>query len=105
MITNLPDTESAQKLARALVERQLAACVSLLSPCQSVFRWQGRMDEATEIPLFIKTTSECYGVLETAIRALHPYELPEIIAVSIERGLPEYLRWVATETSAENATP
>ncbi len=99
VITNLPDSTSAEALARKLVEGRLAACVNILSPCRSVYRWQGTLESAAEVPVLIKTTAERYAALEAAIRAAHPYELPEIVAVSIERGLPEYLAWVAADTA------
>lgn len=98
VLTNLPDQASAQALAATLVTERLAACVNLLAPCRSIYRWQGEIESAEETPLLIKTTAECYAALEAAIRAGHPYELPEIIAVPIVRGLPEYLAWVAAET-------
>lgn len=98
VLTNLPDAESAGKLANLLVESQLAACVNILAPCRSVYRWQGKIEDAEETPLLIKTRAERYAELETAIIANHPYELPEIIAVPIERGLPAYLTWVAAQT-------
>lgn len=101
VFTNLPDAHSAQVLARLLIERRLAACVNILAPCVSIYRWREEIEETSEVPLLIKTTAGTYGELEAAIRALHPYELPEIIAVSAERGLPEYLTWVAAETSPE----
>jgi periplasmic divalent cation tolerance protein len=100
VITNLPDRDSAGRLAHALIEKRLAACVNVLSPCRSVYRWQGKTEDAEEFPMLIKTTVERYAELEAAIRAGHPYELPEIIAVPIERGLPAYLEWVAGETQA-----
>lgn len=103
VITNLPDPQSAALLAEKLVARQLAACVNVLAPCTSVYRWQGKIEHATETPLLIKTLRSHYGKLEQLIRAEHPYELPEIIAVTIESGLPAYLAWVAAETqSTEN---
>lgn len=98
VISNLPDRESAQRLAEKLVEERLAACVSVLSPCTSVYRWQGRTETATEFPVFIKTRQGLYSRVEAAIRREHPYELPEIIAVSLGAGLPAYLEWVAAET-------
>ncbi len=100
VLTNLPDVESADKLATVLVERRLAACVNRLSPCRSTYRWQGVVQQETELPLLIKTSVESYPALESAIRELHPYELPEIIALDIAGGLPSYLAWVATETGA-----
>jgi periplasmic divalent cation tolerance protein len=99
VFTNLPDRASAEKLADALVEKRVAACVNILAPCRSVFRWKNDIQRDEEHPVLIKTTTERYGALEAAIRAAHPYELPEIIAVPVERGLPAYLDWVATETA------
>ena len=98
VITNLPDRDSAGRLARALIEKHLAACVNVLSPCRSVYRWQGKTEDTEEFPMLIKTTRERYPALESAIRAGHPYELPEIIAVPLAGGLPAYLEWVDSET-------
>ncbi len=100
VLTNLPDRAAAERLADALVQKRLAACVNILAPCRSVYRWQGALQREEEHPVLIKTTSERYADLETAIRAAHPYELPEIVAVGIERGLPGYLAWVHAETKA-----
>ena len=97
VLTNLPDSESAFNLARILVRGRLAACVNVLAPATSFFRWEGRDEEASEVPVIIKTTRERYPELEIAIRANHPYELPEIIALPIELGLENYLGWVADE--------
>lgn len=101
MLTTLPDAASAQTLAEHLVSVRLAACVNILAPCRSVYRWQGKVENAEEVPLLIKTTADRYPALEAAIRAQHPYELPEIVAVPMDRGLPAYLAWVAAETSPE----
>ncbi|TAK72737.1 MAG: divalent-cation tolerance protein CutA [Betaproteobacteria bacterium] len=98
VVTNLPDRESAEKLATLLVERRLAACVNILAPCSSVYRWQGEIRHDEEHPLLIKTVQDRYAELEASIRANHPYELPEIIAVPMIHGLPAYLRWVEAET-------
>lgn len=98
VLTNCPDEAAAHALASLLVERRLAACVNVLAPCRSVYRWEGKIEHASEIPLLIKTTRERYDALEAAIRDEHPYELPEIVAVSIMRGLPAYLDWIAAET-------
>ena len=99
VFSNLPDQASAAKLAALLIEQRLAACVNVQAPCTSVYRWQGKVETATEVPVFIKTTRERYPALEAAIRAHHPYELPEIIAVPLVAGLPAYLEWVHTETN------
>jgi len=101
VLTNLPDAESARALAGRLVEARLAACVNILAPCRSVYRWEGSTEDATEVPMLIKTTAARYAALEAAIRAGHPYTLPEIVALPIERGLPDYLAWVAAETAAD----
>jgi periplasmic divalent cation tolerance protein len=102
VLTNAPDVATAERIARHLVEERLAACVNRLGPCRSVYRWQGAVEEAEEIPLLIKTTAARYPAVEAAIRALHPYELPEVVAVRIERGLPAYLAWVAQETVTDD---
>ena len=99
VLTNLPDRAAAERLADSLVEKRLAACVNVLAPCLSVYRWKGALQRDEEHPMLIKTTAERYAALEVAIRAGHPYELPEIIAVPIERGLPAYLDWIAAETN------
>ena len=101
VLTNLPDAASAEKLARALVEQRLAACVNVLAPTRSVYRWQGKIEWASEVPLLIKTMAARYDALEAAIKAQHPYELPEIIRLPIDGGLPAYLGWVAAETTLE----
>lgn len=98
VITNLPDQDSANRVAQALIAGRLAACVNMLAPCTSVYRWQGKIETAQEIPLLIKTLASHYGKVEALIRQYHPYELPEIIAVPISAGLPQYLDWVAAET-------
>jgi periplasmic divalent cation tolerance protein len=98
VITNLPDRDSATKLAHVLVERRLAACVNILSPCRSVYRWQGKIENAEEFPMLIKTTKDRYADLEAAIRAGHPYSLPEVIAIPLAGGLSAYLEWVESET-------
>jgi periplasmic divalent cation tolerance protein len=98
VLTNLPDRAAAESLADALITEQLAACVNILAPCRSVYRWQGSVQHDEEHPLLIKTTEERYAALEQAIRTRHPYELPEIVAVRIERGLAAYLEWLAAET-------
>lgn len=99
ILTNCPDEESANVIALAVVEAQLAACVNILPRVQSVYRWQGAVESTSEIPLLIKSTAKNYPALEAAIRARHPYDIPEIIALPISQGLPAYLNWVAAETA------
>ena len=98
VLTNLPDVASAEKLAQALIESRAAACVNVLAPCRSIYRWQGAVETATEIPLLIKTTRVAYPQLEEIVRVQHPYAVPELIAIPITHGLPAYLDWLATET-------
>jgi len=98
VLTNLPDRASAEKLADALIAARVAACINILAPCRSVYRWKGAVQHDEEHPVLIKTSAARYPALEQAIRALHPYELPEIVAVPIERGLTAYLDWVTAET-------
>lgn len=100
VLTNLPDRDSAQRLAHNLVENRAAACVNILAECHSVFRWQGKIESASEVPLLIKTTRSAYPRVEKLIRSQHPYELPEIITVSEVGGLPAYLQWLINEVSS-----
>jgi len=94
VLTNLPDRASAEKIAHILIAEHAAACVNILAECTSAYRWQGKIETATEIPLLIKSTRTAYSQVEKIIRTHHPYELPEIIAVSVVSGLPAYLDWV-----------
>jgi periplasmic divalent cation tolerance protein len=98
VLTNCPDTEVADRLARTLVEQKLAACVNRLPAVNSVYRWQGAVERAIEVPLLIKSTRERLPEIQEVIRALHPYEVPEIVAIPVVAGLPAYLRWVVDET-------
>ncbi len=95
VLTNCPDEATANAIALAIVEEKLAACVNILPRVTSVYRWQGAVESAAEIPLLIKTTADRYAQLEQRIAKLHPYETPEIVALPIERGLPAYLAWIA----------
>ena len=98
VLTNVPDAAVAERLAHALIDARAAACVNILAAAQSVYRWQGAVETASEIPLLIKTTRDAYPRVEQILRECHPYALPEIIAVPIELGLPDYLAWLASET-------
>ncbi len=100
VLTQMPDPGSAQLLARALVESRLAACVSIGMPVESLYHWRGEIETAREVPVAIKTRADRYAEVEAAIRARHPYELPEIVAVPIIHGLAPYLAWIGDETQA-----
>ena len=100
VLTNLPDSESAFNLAREVVHLRLAACANVLAPATSFYRWEGREERSAEVPVLIKSTEARYSDLEQAIKRLHPYSVPEIVAWPIERGSPDYLAWVERETLA-----
>ena len=93
-----PDPATAERLAAVLVAERLAACVNVLPGVRSTYRWQGRLQQADEVLLVIKTTPGRYPALQARLPQLHPYELPELLAVEAADGLPAYLRWVAEGT-------
>jgi periplasmic divalent cation tolerance protein len=101
VMTNLPDAIIAQNIARRLIGQRLAACANILPGVTSVYRWQGKIEDASECALWLKTTCLQYDALLQALVELHPYELPEVIALPVERGLPAYLNWIETETQAD----
>lgn len=100
VLTTLPDRRAAVELATALVSERIAACANVLAECTSIYRWQGKVEKAFEVPILIKTSVDQYPKLEAAIRARHPYEVPEIVAFPVAAGLPAYLDWVEAETAA-----
>lgn len=102
IITNFPDKKTALALAEKLVEEHLAACVNVMAECSSVYRWEGKTEMALEIPLLIKTQWQHYDQVEQMIKAMHPYELPEVIIVPVNGGLPAYLQWIAEATRIPN---
>lgn len=99
VITNVPNQTSAEALAEHLISARLAACVNIGSPVNSLYHWEGKLERTGETPVLIKTTAERYPALEAAIKAHHPYELPEIIAVPVVMGLEAYLDWIAAEVA------
>ncbi|MFN0164138.1 MAG: divalent-cation tolerance protein CutA [Burkholderiales bacterium] len=99
IFSNAPDRNVAESIATALVEARLAACVNILGQCDSVYRWQGRLERACEVPMIIKTTSHNYSAVEAELRRLHPYDVPELLAVPAACGLPDYLDWVRAESA------
>ncbi len=98
----VPDHQTGVRLAQTLVSQGLAACVNITAPVTSVYRWEGKLESANEHLLLIKTTKQHYDALEAQIRAQHPYELPEIIAVPVEQGLDGYLDWVEKCTTTNS---
>ena len=101
ILSTCPDADTAQRLARTLVEERLAACVSLLPGVVSTYRWQGDVEQATEVQLLAKTPADRRDALMARLAELHPYELPEILAVETAAGLPAYLDWVTAETRTD----
>lgn len=95
---NCASMEEANRVAHGIVNKRLAACVNIVPAIHSVYRWQGKIEEATEVQLMIKTRRELFADLETEIRSLHSYSVPEIIAVPIELGSQPYLDWIDEET-------
>lgn len=96
ILCTCPDKDTAEKIAHLVLEHQLAACVNIVPNITSIYRWQGQIERAEEQLLLIKARQDAYSALESLIKTHHPYQLPEIIAVAIERGLPDYLNWIAS---------
>lgn len=94
VLCSCPDEETAVNIAENIVAQCLAACVNVMPSVYSIYHWQGNVESAKENMLLIKTTSGKYASLEKVILSLHPYEMPEIIALDISSGLPEYLKWI-----------
>jgi periplasmic divalent cation tolerance protein len=93
-----PSAEVGEQIARLLVERRLAACVNMIPTVQSVYRWQGKVEQASENLLIVKTRGELFAELLPVVLEAHPYEVPEIITFPIQAGLPAYLNWIEQET-------
>jgi len=100
VLTTLPDRDAAGTLARSLVADRLAACVSIGAPVESIYHWRGAIETSTEVSLTVKTRADLFDAVAAAIRARHPYELPEILAVPITDGADDYLAWIDAETRA-----
>lgn len=94
----VPNPDLAKKIAQALVEEELAACVQILPGMTSIYRWEGKIIEDTEVLLLIKTKDDCYPNLEARIKTLHPYKVPEIAAIPIQLGEKAYLTWIEKNT-------
>lgn len=95
-----PDEETAERIANALLDQRLAACINIVPGLRSIYNWKGKRENGTEVLLMIKSPTRIYAELETVLRGMHPYKLPEIIAVPISAGLPAYLEWISRETQS-----
>jgi periplasmic divalent cation tolerance protein len=102
VLCTFPDLDQARQIGAALVERQVAACVNLLPGVESIYRWQGRIERAGEVLAVIKTTR--YPELEEVLQEMHPYEVPEILGLSVAAGLPAYLAWLGGEAAPQGRT-
>lgn len=98
VLCTVPDSETAQHLAAELVKNKHAACVNIVPNIQSVYEWEGKVECAGEQLLIIKTERSRYPALESQLHALHPYDTPEIIAIPVDAGLPDYLKWIELAT-------
>ena len=94
VLCTFPDAAKAQQIATILVERQLAACVNLLPGLASTYRWQGKIETTTEVLAIIKTTRDVYEGMAAVLGELHPYEVPEIVALSTDQVFPPYFHWI-----------
>ena len=92
--STFPDAETARRIAHTLVSENLAACANIIPTMNSIYRWKGKIETGDETIVLFKTTQDRYDALQEKLRSLHPYEIPEIISVKIDKGLPDYLRWV-----------
>jgi periplasmic divalent cation tolerance protein len=101
VLTTLPDAGLARDLVRTLVDRRLVACGTVIDRVTSVYRWEGTIEEAEEAQVILKARRGCWEALQAALTELHPYEVPEILALPVENGLPAYLAWVGTETDGK----
>ena len=99
VLVTAPDAEVGERLARALVDERLAACVNLIDSVRSIYRWQGNVEDDAEVLLVAKTGASRCEALAARVEALHPYELPEIVVLPVDGGSEPYLRWVLSESS------
>jgi periplasmic divalent cation tolerance protein len=100
VFTTVEHKTDAEKIAKGLVEKRLAACVQILGPLTSYYHWQGKMDSATEYLCLIKSRNDLFASLEAEIISMHPYDVPEILAMPITKGGKDYLSWLAAELEA-----
>ena len=100
VFATFPDAEKARQVVRTLVEERLAACGNIVPAVESIYRWEGKVETANEVLVVLKTDLGHYRTLEARLKALHPYEVPECLALRVEEGLPDYLRWITESVNA-----
>lgn len=98
VLCTVPDAATAERIATAVVEERLAACVNAVAGVASTYRWQGKVERAAEVLLVMKCTADRYPLLEARVRALHPYTTPEVVALAIAEGSAPYLDWITEST-------
>jgi periplasmic divalent cation tolerance protein len=99
VISTFPDAETAHRIATQLVTARLAACANVLPEVNSIYRWQGNVETASETLVLFKLASAGYDEFETKLKSLHPYDVPEIVAIEVTNGLPAYLQWAIENSS------
>lgn len=97
-LSTFPDAETARRIASQLVSEKFAACANIVPAIESIYRWQGKVEQATEVLVFFKTTAALWAAFQEKLKSLHPYDVPEIICLDVRDGLPDYLRWVRENT-------
>lgn len=102
VLTTLGSKQDAQSLVRRLVDERLVACGTIAENALSIYEWQGKLEETEEVLVLLKTRNGLWERLRTAIEELHPYDVPELLAISVDRGLPAYLAWLADQTTQES---
>jgi periplasmic divalent cation tolerance protein len=99
-LSTFPDAETARRISNQLVTEKFVACANIIPTIESIYRWQGKVEQGNETLVLFKTTAARSAVLQEKLKSLHPYEVPEIIFIPVTAGLPEYLRWVADNSPA-----
>jgi len=100
VLISVPNKDLASHIARSLVEQKLAACVNIIPGVKSIYRWEDKIQEDSELLLIVKTRATCYTALEESVVKMHPYDTPEIISLDISQGFAAYLNWITEETKA-----
>jgi periplasmic divalent cation tolerance protein len=104
VLSTFPDIETARRIARQLVAENFAACANIIPAVESIYRWQGNLEQGTEVLAFFKTGATRYAAFQAKLKSLHPYDIPEIVACPIDKAWPEYSRWVIESSTPENLT-